>query len=149
MARSISIIMRNVYIAKWFASHHMEPIAKIFMTLNSILFGCHIDYRAEIPITTSISHHGVGVVIHGACKIGKNVIIGHGVTIGNRMPSHPGHPVIGDNVYIGSGAYLGGGIVVGNQAIIGAHSVVIKNVPEDCTAVGNPARIIHHVTGTK
>lgn len=105
----ISFCMKNVYRAKWCAAHHMEPLAKLFMQINSVLFGCHISYRAEIPKTTSISHHGHGVVINGACKFGENVIIGHGVTIGNRMPLHPGHPVIGNNVYIGSGAYLGGG----------------------------------------
>lgn len=132
----------NVYRAKWCAAHHLTPLAKIFMNLNSFLFGCHIDYRADIPKETAISHHGNGVVINGACKIGRNVIISHGVTIGNRMPFHPGHPVIGDDVYIGSGAYLGGDITIGNQAFIGAHAVVIKDVPEGCTAVGNPARII-------
>lgn len=110
MAKKVSTVMKNVYLAKWCAAHHLRPLAKVFMNLNSVLFGCHIDYRADIPKTTSISHHGVGVVINGACKIGKNVIIGHGVTIGNRMPVHPGHPVIGDDVYIGSGAYIGGGV---------------------------------------
>lgn len=107
--KKYSAVMINVYRAKWCASHGVEPLAKLFMYLNSWLFGCHIDYRADIPKGTSLSHHGIGVVINGACKIGQRVCIAHGVTIGNRMPFHPGHPIIGDDVYIGSGAYIGGG----------------------------------------
>lgn len=122
--------MKNVYRAKWCAAHPLEPLAKLFMLINSVLFGCHISYQAEIPKTTSISHHGYGVVINGACKFGENLIIGHGVTIENRMPLHSGHPIIGDNVYIGSGAYLGGNISIGNNARIGAHAVVIKDIPQ-------------------
>lgn len=141
MKKTVSTIMKNVYRAKWCDRHGMKPIAQLFMKINSVFFGCHIDYHADIPIDTSISHHGTGVVINGACKIGNNVIIAHDVTIGNRMPNHPGHPVIGDNVYIGSGAYIGG-ISLGNHACIGANAVVIKDVPAGCTAVGNPARII-------
>ncbi len=139
--KKYSTVMENVYRAKWCAAHGLKPLAKIFMYLNSWLFGCHISYKADIPQGTIISHHGIGVVINGACKIGQRVNIAHGVTIGNRMPFHPGHPVIGDDVYIGSGAYIGGGIVIGNQAFIGANAAVIKDVPAGCTAVGNPARI--------
>lgn len=140
--RKCCTVMKNVYRAKWCAAHGLTPLAKIFMQLNSIFFGCHIHYSADIPKGTAISHHGIGVVINGACKIGNRVVIGHGVTIGNRMPFHVGHPVIGDDVYIGSGAYVGGGINIGDKAFIGAHAVVIKDVPPGCTAVGNPARII-------
>lgn len=89
-----------------------------------------------------ISHHGIGVVINGNCKIGQRVCIAHGVTIGNRMPFHEGHPVIGNDVYIGSGAYIGGGITIGDNSFIGANAVIIKDIPANCTAVGNPARII-------
>lgn len=134
--------MKNVYRAKWCAKHGLPLMAKAFMKLNAMLCGCHIDYKANIPLHTGLSHSGHGVVINGACEIGENVIIGHGVTIGNRMPGHGGHPVIEDGVYIGSGGYVGWGILIGKGARIGAHAVVIKDVPAGCTAVGNPARII-------
>ena len=51
-------------------------------------------------------------------------------------------PVLGNNVYIGAGAKIIGGITIGNNVKIGAGSVVVKNVPDNCTVVGNPARII-------
>lgn len=62
------------------------------------------------------------------------------VTIGGRVG--PGVPVIGDNVRIGSGAKVLGGIRIGNYAQIGANAVVIKDVPDNATAVGVPAKII-------
>lgn len=108
-----SFVMKNVYRAKWCEKHHLRPICKMFMLLNAVLFNCHIDYRADIPRSVAISHHGSGVVINGACKIGEKTLIAHNVTIGNRMPFHPGHPVIGRNCYIGSGAYLGGVLLLG------------------------------------
>ncbi len=97
--------MKNGYRAKWCADHNLKPLVNVFLQLNSLMFGCHIDYKADIPKETAISHHGDGVVINGVCKFSKNVLISHGVTIGNRMPFHP---VIGDDVYIGSGAYIEG-----------------------------------------
>ena len=100
--------MKNVYRAKWCAKHGLPLMAKAFMKLNAMLCGCHRDYKANIPLHTGLSHSGHGVVINGACEIGENVIIGPGVTMGNRMPGHGGHPVIEDGVYIGSGAYVGG-----------------------------------------
>lgn len=65
----------------------------------------------------------------------------HGVTIGTHMPTYGRAPHIGDNAYIGSDAYLGE-ITIGDNVKIGANAVVIKDVPANCTVVGNPARII-------
>ena len=51
-------------------------------------------------------------------------------------------PIIGDNVFIGAGAKILGPIKIGNGAVIGANAVVTKNVPDNCTVVGVPAKII-------
>ena len=106
-----SVVMKNVYRAKWCERHNMKPLCRFFMLVNAVVWNCHIDYRADIPKSVSISHHGSGVVINQAVKIGEKSLIAHGVTIGNRMPFHEGSPVIGSNCYIGSGAYLGGGVL--------------------------------------
>ena len=53
-------------------------------------------------------------------------------------------PHIGDNVFIGAGAKILGDIKIGNNVKIGANAVVTKDVPDNCTVVGNPAVIINH-----
>ncbi|MNG29745.1 Serine acetyltransferase [compost metagenome] len=73
--------------------------------------------------------------------IGENCVIRQGVTIGNRK-SGDDVPTIGDNVDIGAGAVIIGKIKIGDNVKIGANAVVLKDVPDNCTAVGNPARHI-------
>ena len=134
--------LKNIYKAKWCDAHHLKFMCKYYMLKNQFLFNCHIHYKAQIPESTGLSHHGMGVVINKATVIGENVIIAHGVTIGNRMPTDGRSPRIGNNVYIGSGAYIGGGVTIGDNAKIGANAVVIKDVPANATCVGNPGRIL-------
>lgn len=49
---------------------------------------------------------------------------------------------IGDNVWIGGSATILPGVTIGNNVTIGAGSVVVKDIPDNCVAVGNPARVI-------
>ena len=88
--------------------------------------------------------HGMGVVIGETAEIGKNCVMFQNVTLGGTG-KHTGkrHPTIGDNVLIGTGATLLGHIKVGNNVNIGAETFIInKNVPDNCTVVGVPARIV-------
>ena len=101
-------------------------------------------YHCDIPYTVDVSgvyfcHKGFGVVINPQAQFGQGVVIQHRVTIGEIGK---GIPVIGDNVYIGACATILGGIIIGNNSKIGAGAVVITDVPEGCTAVGVPAKII-------
>lgn len=100
---------------------------------------------ADIPLNSNlggglIMRHPNGIVIHPNAKIGPNCLISQQVTIG--YGSTPGIPKIGGNVNIGSGAKILGGITIGNNVFIGANSVVLTDIPNNCTAVGVPARII-------
>ena len=61
------------------------------------------------------------------------------ITIGNNKGDVP---TIGNNVSIGCGAVIVGGIVVGDNVNIGTNCVIVKNVPSNCTVVGNPAYIV-------
>ena len=83
--------------------------------------------------------HSTGVVINGKVVGGRNIFIEHGVTIGEEKR---GVPRLGDDVFVGAGAKLFGPISVGSRVKIGANAVVLRDVPDDSTAVGVPARII-------
>ena len=87
--------------------------------------------------------HGDGVVIGETTIIGDNVTLYQGVTLGGTGKDvGKRHPTIGDNVVIGAGAKVLGPFNVGSGSKIGASAVVLKEVPENCTVVGNPGRIV-------
>ena len=103
---------------------------------------CHLDVK-DIG-AGFIIFHGNGSVIF-AEKIGQNCSIYQQVTLGRgKISDGRSIPVIGDNVNIYAGAIVVGGITIGNNVNIGAGAVVTKDVPDNCTVVGNPSRIIQH-----
>lgn len=79
--------------------------------------------------------HPQGIVIHSQTQIGRDVVIGHQVTLGGRGVS-PGAPIIEDGVYIGAGAKILGRVTVGRGVTVGANAVVTKDVPAGATVVG-------------
>lgn len=99
---------------------------------------------ADIPLGTDIGGglalpHPNGVVIHKRAKIGVNVMMMQGVTIGTNVGK--GVPEIGAGTDIGPGARILGAIKIGQRAMIGANAVVTKDVPDFALAVGVPARV--------
>ncbi|NLT94171.1 MAG: serine O-acetyltransferase [Clostridia bacterium] len=87
--------------------------------------------------------HGAGVVIGETAEIGDNVTIYQGVTLGGTgKEKGKRHPTIGNNVVISAGAKVLGSFKVGDNVRIGAGSVVLKEVPPNCTVVGVPGRIV-------
>lgn len=85
--------------------------------------------------------HPFGIVI-GAAEIGRNVTILQNVTIGRTSPASLRDAVVGDRAKIFAGAAVLGAITLGRNSLIGANSVVLKDVPDDATAIGVPARIL-------
>lgn len=87
--------------------------------------------------------HGNGVIIGETAVIGNNVTLYQGVTLGGTGKEHgKRHPTIGDNVMISAGAKIIGSFQIGENSKIGAGSVVIEEVPPNCTVVGVPGRIV-------
>lgn len=87
--------------------------------------------------------HGDGVVIGETTWIGDNVTLYQGVTLGGTGKDvGKRHPTIGNNVTIGAGAKVLGPFSVGDGSKIGAGAVVLKEVPPNCTVVGNPGRVV-------
>ena len=93
--------------------------------------------------------HGDGVVIGETTVIGDNVTLYQGVTLGGTGKDvGKRHPTIGNNVLLSTGSKVLGPFKVGDGARIAANAVVLKEVPEDATAVGVPARVVR-IAGEK
>ncbi|MGN0352980.1 MAG: serine O-acetyltransferase EpsC [Roseburia sp.] len=87
--------------------------------------------------------HGTGVIIGETAIVGDNVTMYQGVTLGGTgKETGKRHPTIEDNVMISAGAKIIGSFTVGENSKIGAGSVVIEEVPPNCTVVGVPGRIV-------
>lgn len=104
---------------------------------------CRKQSNFKIDVTTKLG--GGTLTGHPYCTIlnadviGENFYVNHLVTVGEVEGKRP---TIGDNVSVNTGAIIIGGITIGNNSVIGAGAVVVKDVPENCVVVGNPARII-------
>ncbi len=87
--------------------------------------------------------HGACVVIGETAEIGREVTLYHGVTLGGTSWNKgKRHPTLGDGVMVGAGAKILGPITVHAKARVGANSVVIEDVPESCTVVGIPGKVV-------
>lgn len=105
-------------------------------------YGIEIHPAAQIGNGVFIDH-GMGVVIGETAIVGDNCTIYQGVTLGGTgKDKGKRHPTLGNNVLVGCGAKLLGNFTVGDNAKIAANAVVLSDVPENCTCVGIPARIV-------
>src|SRR5881628_1131941 len=128
-------------IGRWCYLRHVPFVPAVAYYLIYLLFHASIPMSVEIGAGTVFAHGGMGVVLHQRCRIGKNVVISHQVTLGGRS-GLTDVPVIEDGCYIGTGAKVLGPIVVGTGSGIGANAVVIHDVPPRSVVAGVPARII-------
>jgi serine O-acetyltransferase len=110
---------------------------KIVQILTGIEFPCEVGVGKNFRI----DHFG-GIVVSGYAEFGDDCVIRNGVTVGLRSVQEPVAPRIGNNVDIGAGAKILGNVRIGNNVRVGANAVVLRDVPDDCTAVGIPAKIV-------
>jgi serine O-acetyltransferase len=113
-------------------------VPRLLASATRSMTGIEIHPAARIGDDFFIDH-GMGVVIGETAEIGNSVTLYQGVTLGGTgFATGKRHPTVEDNVTIGSGAKLLGPIRIGHGSKIGANSVVIHDVPPNCTVVGNP-----------
>jgi serine O-acetyltransferase len=116
----------------------LAPLAMLCNKINAIGSRCIIGRDAQFG-PGFVLVHSYGVVINSAVRGGRDVKIEHLVTIGAERQAAP---TLGDDVFIGAGAKVVGSVRIGSRTRIGANAVVIRDVPDDATAVGIPARNI-------
>ncbi|MBQ1215325.1 MAG: serine O-acetyltransferase [Firmicutes bacterium] len=128
--------------AHWCYRMHLKLLARIISQLARFFTGIEIHPGATVGRRCFIDH-GMAVVIGETTEIGDDVTIYQGVTLGGTG-KHVGkrHPTIGNGVMVASGAKVLGPFKVGDNSKIGAGSVVLKEVPPNCTVVGIPGQIV-------
>ncbi len=135
-------------VAHAFHQNGASLVPRVIVYATRALTGIEIHPGARIGDEFFIDH-GSGVVIGETAEIGSRVTIYQGVTLGGTgFQRGKRHPTIEDNVTIGSGAKLLGPITVGHGSKVGANTVVVSDVPEHATVVGNPGHIVR-VEGRK
>ena len=113
---------------------------KVAFSVSIMVTGAELPCEAELGHRVRIDHPQ-GVVVSGDAKLGDDVVLRNGVTIGLRRAGRRGSPVIGHRVDIGAGAKILGEIHIGDDSSIGANAVVLTDVPANSIAVGVPAHV--------
>ena len=129
-------------IAHFLYRHKLKFLARCISQWSRCWTGVEIHPGAKIGRRLVIDH-GMGIVIGETAEVGDDCLIYHGVTLGGTGKDQgKRHPTIGNNVLISTGAKVLGPFKVGDNARIAANAVVLSEVPENATAVGIPAQIV-------
>ncbi len=116
--------------------------ARLLAHANRFLTGIEIHPAARIGRRVVIDH-GMGIVIGETASVGDGCVLYKGVVLGGTtLERRRRHPQVGNHVVIGSNACILGDIRIGDHARIGSGSVVVHEVPPEATVVGVPARVI-------
>ena len=129
-------------IGNFFYRHKLFFIARLVSQMGRFFTGIEIHPGATIGRGLFIDH-GSGVVIGETAEICDECTLYQGVTLGGTgKDTGKRHPTLGDGVLVGAGAKVLGPFKVVDRAKIAAGSVVLTEIPADCTAVGSPARVV-------
>lgn len=127
----------------WLWSHGFRLLARLKSNCTRWMTGIEIHPAAKIGRRFFVDH-GMGVVIGETAEVGDDVCVYQGVTLGGteNVRGKKRHPTIGNGVTIGCNANVLGSITIGENSRIGAGSVVLQDVPANCTVVGVPGKIV-------
>lgn len=140
LLRAIALYQQNKH-KRGIIATVLRTVAKLQHMFWSVLTGSEINRGAQIHPTARFPHLN-GVVMHADARVDEGCLIMQQVTLGQTACS--GAPHVHAGAYIGAGAKVLGEVTVGRNARIGANAVVLKDVPENATAVGVPARIVRN-----
>lgn len=124
-------------------------LSRLILYRYSRKYGLEISTKADIDKGLYLGHP-YNITVAGGVKIGKNVNLHKGCTIGmENRGSRVGCPTIGDCVYVGINATIVGNITIGNDVMIAANSFVNFDVPDHSIVFGNPAQVRHKENATQ
>jgi serine O-acetyltransferase len=126
------------YLSGWLYCHKVPVIPRIIMLVIRLFYQSYIPYKTQIGPGVSFGH-AIGVVLAPRSVIGAHCKIRHHVTVADGKG---GGARIGDEVEIGAGAFILNNLTIGSRVRIGANAVVVQDVPDDATVVGNPGRVV-------
>lgn len=129
-------------LAHWLWSEGRNDFALAVQSAVSAAF--QVDIHPAVPVGLGIfMDHATGIVIGSTARLGDNVSILQGVTLGGTGKEEGDrHPKVDSGVLIGAGAQVLGNITIGHCSRVGAGSVVLADVPAMKTVAGVPAKII-------
>ncbi len=124
------------------AQCHIPLLPRLISHISRFITGIEIHPGAKIGKGFFIDH-GMGVVIGETAIIEDDVTLYQGVTIGGTGPEKgKRHPTLKKGVVVGTGAKILGNIILGQNVKVGASSVIVNSVPDNCTVVGIPGRVV-------
>jgi serine O-acetyltransferase len=133
-------IGKSLYESRWML---VRGLSEYYKKRQILKRSCQISFKANLGYGISFAHP-LGIVIGEGVVLKNNIKIWQQVTLGShgKKGEKQEYPIVNDGVKIYAGAKIFGGITIGKNAVIGANAVVFVDVPDNATAVGNPARII-------
>ena len=135
-------------LAHFLHCHGLKFLARWVSQWSRFWTGIEIHPGARIGRRLVIDH-GMGIVIGETAEIGDDCLLYHGVTLGGTGKDQgKRHPTLGNNVMVAAGAKVLGPFTVGDDSRIAAGAVVLTAVPPGSTAVGVPARVVR-IAGEK
>lgn len=132
----------------WCHRHGLKLPARLFKTLNFLVFGAILEPEVELEGHVNLSHRGLGVVVHGATRIGDWAQIWQYATIGTNddKVNRQFGVRIGRGVVVGAHAIVmcpqGRTLTIGDDAVIAAGAIVVDDVPAGALVLPEPSRII-------
>lgn len=126
-----------VFVFFWRIKGASSYYKKLFKVPN---YNCKIFGSTKIGGGLNCFHPFATVI--NAKTIGENFEFRNGLTIGNKNNDNSLIPTIGNNVIVGANVCIIGNITVGDNVVIGAGAIVVKDIPSNSVAAGNPARVI-------
>ena len=123
------------------------PIAKCLNRIATHGAAMDLPWHTQIGGGIALTH-GWGLVVSSGAKIGNNVTLFHGVTLGRRDRISPdgtrriGYPILEDEVWVGPHAVIVGEVTIGRGSRIAAGSFVTESIPPYSLVLGNPSKIV-------